>query len=101
MVGHELGRWNALTISRRRTLSDSEKANYITAVQCLQSHLPQDSRLTGAKSRFDEFQALHLQMADSVHTVVRKVRIYGIPHTAHGLILGPVPSVAQTLRENV
>jgi tyrosinase len=65
-------------------MSDSEKADYITAVQCLQSHPSQNPSLTEAKSRFDEFQALHLLQADLVHVTVCRVRIFGPPHAAHG-----------------
>ncbi|KAF9038245.1 tyrosinase [Panaeolus papilionaceus] len=58
-------------IERRewRTLSDDEKSDYIDAVLCLQSLPPNDETNTIAKSRFDEFQGLHVSSADSVHLV--------------------------------
>ncbi|PPR08304.1 hypothetical protein CVT24_000763 [Panaeolus cyanescens] len=58
-------------IERRewRTLDDDEKANYINAVLCLQSLPPADKTNTVAKSRFDEFQGVHISSADSVHLV--------------------------------
>lgn len=63
-------------------MNDTEKSDYINAVKCLQSLPPQDTNLTAAKSRFDEFHALHLQKADSVHITVCRVWIYPL-HIAH------------------
>jgi len=67
---------NSLTLLCRRTLSDVEKSDYINAVKCLQTLPSKDPNLTAAKSRFDEFHALHLQKADSVHVTVCRVWIY-------------------------
>ncbi|KAJ7705510.1 monooxygenase [Mycena rosella] len=52
----------------RRVLSDVQKMEYIAAVQCLQ-RLPGVSNLPGARTRFDDFQALHVRLAEQVHLV--------------------------------
>ncbi|KAF8802803.1 Di-copper centre-containing protein [Phlegmacium glaucopus] len=52
-----------------RTLKDSEKADYITAVKCLQSRPAQKPLIKAARTRFDEFQALHIYLADNIHIV--------------------------------
>ncbi|KAF8905208.1 hypothetical protein CPB84DRAFT_1745537 [Gymnopilus junonius] len=52
-----------------RTLNDVEKADYINAVKCLQSHPALDPPITQAQTRFDEFQAYHSHIANAVHTV--------------------------------
>lgn len=55
----------------RRTLSNLEKADYIKAVKCLQSHPARDPAMPEAKTRFDEFQAYHIVLADKIHNLVR------------------------------
>ncbi|KAF8196035.1 tyrosinase, partial [Pholiota molesta] len=50
-----------------RTLSKEDKASYIKAVQCMQSNPAIKPVLKAAKSRFDEFQAYHINQADAVH----------------------------------
>ncbi|KDR79915.1 hypothetical protein GALMADRAFT_1169475 [Galerina marginata CBS 339.88] len=52
-----------------RTLNDTEKASYINAVKCLQAHPALDPPFEGPVSRFDEFQAYHVKIADDVHAV--------------------------------
>ncbi|KAF8196033.1 tyrosinase [Pholiota molesta] len=52
-----------------RTLTDSQKSDYIRAILCLQSLPAQEPVLPEAKTRFDEFQAYHLENADFVHRV--------------------------------
>ncbi|KAJ3515549.1 hypothetical protein NLJ89_g1692 [Agrocybe chaxingu] len=52
-----------------RVLSDGEKVAYTGAVKCLMSLPAQNPALPEAKTRFDEFQALHLHLADNVHRV--------------------------------
>ncbi|PPQ73806.1 hypothetical protein CVT24_007258 [Panaeolus cyanescens] len=53
-----------------RTLSDIEKADYISAVKCLQSTPVKTPQLPQVKSLFDQFQAVHITVADSVHVAV-------------------------------
>ena len=48
-----------------------EKADYIKAVKCLQSHPAVDPVMPQARTRFDEFQAYHIQIADGIHLLVR------------------------------
>ncbi|KIM36965.1 hypothetical protein M413DRAFT_31352 [Hebeloma cylindrosporum] len=48
-----------------RTLSATEKADYIAAIQCLQSLPSLNTTVAAAKSRFDEFQAYHIEQADN------------------------------------
>ncbi|PPQ71451.1 hypothetical protein CVT24_011963 [Panaeolus cyanescens] len=53
----------------RRSLSKREKDDYINAVICLQ-HLPASNpNDTISRSRFDEFQAYHIEVQDKVHLV--------------------------------
>ena len=59
-----------LTVCGRRKLSNTEKANYINAVKCLQARPPLHQNIAAVKTRFDEFQALHINVADRVHTTV-------------------------------
>ena len=56
--------------SRRRTLDDAEKNSYITAVKCMQSLPALHDQGEAVRTRFDEFQALHIEVADRVHAVV-------------------------------
>ena len=60
----------------RRTLNDTEKTDYISAVKCLQSRPAFEPRAISAiQSRFDDFQALHIQVADRVHLTVNTKQI--------------------------
>ena len=63
-------RLDLLIVCARRKLSDAEKANYIQAVKCLQSRPPLYQNIEAVRTRFDEFQALHIHVADRVHTTV-------------------------------
>ena len=55
---------------RRRTLDDVEKNRYITAVKCMQSLPALYDQGEVVRTRFDEFQALHIEVADRVHATV-------------------------------
>ncbi|KAJ7176749.1 tyrosinase [Mycena filopes] len=59
---------NRRPFTNRRVLNNSQKLDYITAVQCLQ-RLPTATHLGGAKTRFDDFQAVHVVLATQVHLV--------------------------------
>ncbi|CAJ2507926.1 Uu.00g091120.m01.CDS01 [Anthostomella pinea] len=53
-----------------RTLSSEEKQSYLSAVQCLQKTPGKTSdSYPGVQSRYDDFQAEHIQMTDLVHFV--------------------------------
>ena len=54
----------------RRTLNDAEKNSYITAVKCMQSLPALHDHGEAVRTRFDEFQALHIDVADRVHATV-------------------------------
>lgn len=53
----------------RRTLSTREKKSYIDAVLCLRSIKPAlyENDVRGASSRFDDFQAVHINQSFIVH----------------------------------
>ncbi|KAJ7318949.1 tyrosinase, partial [Mycena albidolilacea] len=52
-----------------RVLSNAQKSDYITAVQCLQRLPSISNNLRGAKTRFDDFQAVHVVLSEKVHLV--------------------------------
>ena len=52
----------------RRTLSKPERKNYIDAVRCIQTKRPTlYSDIKGAKSRFDDFQIVHIEQTFIIH----------------------------------
>nr|AIO05492.1 tyrosinase [Hypsizygus marmoreus] len=51
-----------------RSLCSAQRRHYINAVYCLQ-RLPAVPAFPGAKTRYDDFQALHINLSDGVHTV--------------------------------
>jgi tyrosinase len=53
----------------RHTLSNTEKLDYIDAELCLMK-APAKLGLPGARTRFDEFQAIHQLQAYATHHVV-------------------------------
>ena len=82
----------------RRTLNDTEKNDYISAVKCLQSRPAFEPRAISAiQSRFDDFQALHIQVADRVHLTVSINKFYDVNHKATSKIafIGSIPTLAQ------
>jgi len=60
----------SLTDVLRRTLTDIEKKSYIDAVRCLQSQPARNTSRPASYTRFDEFQAHHLEIAYDIHFVV-------------------------------
>lgn len=53
----------------RRAMSDDKKSQYIEAVQCLQK-VPPTGSISEAKSLFDDFQGVHINLATQIHLVV-------------------------------
>jgi tyrosinase len=54
----------------RRALTDEEKKSYTDAVRCLQTQPARNTSQPASWTRFDEFQAHHIQIATQVHYVV-------------------------------
>ena len=70
LIYFKLSSFRLLTVCGRRKLNNIEKANYIKAVKCLQARPPLHQNIAAVRTRFDEFQALHINVADRVHTTV-------------------------------
>ncbi|KAF8178229.1 tyrosinase [Pholiota molesta] len=58
-----------IDVAKEFARTSTSKGEYIKAVKCLHSHPAKEPVFAEAKSRFDEFQAYHIQQADSVHLV--------------------------------
>lgn len=65
---------NAVVRKEWLSLSDDEKIAYIDAVKCLQE-TPSISGPTvpGAKTRFDDFVAIHIKQTTVIHATVRRL----------------------------
>ncbi|CUS12565.1 unnamed protein product [Tuber aestivum] len=61
---------NPLVRREWRLLPDQEKKNYIDAVKCLQTLPALTSNVVpGAITRFDDFQSIHIRLAEIIHNV--------------------------------
>lgn len=61
---------NLLVRKEWRDLTKAERLAYVNAVKCLQSKPGQTaSTYPGVKSRYDDFQALHIAMTERIHFV--------------------------------
>jgi len=78
----------SLKLVFRRDLSDEEKKGYIDAVKCLQSLPAQNPVIPAAKTRFDEFHAHHIKIAEQVHYVVSIGRGNTLQAFSHLLVRG-------------
>lgn len=59
---------HVLTSYHRRTLSKAQRLEYIGAVKCLMAKPAQTGGFfAGAKTRYDDFLALHINSTDYVH----------------------------------
>ena len=65
-----LGFCQSTHLSWRRALTDNEKKCYIDAVKCLQTIPAQNTSRPASWTRFDEFQAIHIELALQIHYVV-------------------------------
>ena len=61
---------NPLNSIHRRSLNDAQKAEYINAVLCLASSPAKECIYPEVQTRFDEFQAYHIQQVRNIHAVV-------------------------------
>lgn len=61
-------------MERRRALSQSDRKSYTDAVLCLQAASPRSltSDVPGARSRFDDFVAVHIDQMLIIHYTVSK-----------------------------
>lgn len=73
MENLKLDKNSSLVQVPRRDISESGRLDYINAVKCLQSTPARTGDIhAGAKSRYDDFQALHIDQTDYIHFCVCK-----------------------------
>ena len=80
-------------------MTTTQKYKYISAVKCLQ-RLPATSSFAGVKTRFDDFQALHISLSRKVHLVVGPLILPSfllITCNAIFFLLGPFFGLASTV----
>ena len=76
-------------------MDNDQKADYIKAVLCLQAHPAKNPVYEEAKTRFDEFQAYHIQQTNLVHLVVSQIlHLKCQLHVDDGSIAGAILAVA-------
>lgn len=85
----------------RRALTDDEKQSYIDAVKCLQTQPAHNTSRPASWTRFDEFQAHHIDIAIQVHYVVSMARILCVLPWLLTYTSGWVSPMASALREVV
>ena len=88
-IHYRLGRSSPLY---RRFMTNSEKMDFIGAVKCLQSLPAKNPIIPQARTRFDEFQAQHIYVANNVHVVVGTILLDSISLTKRKK--GPIPTLA-------
>ena len=81
----------------RSDLTIDERKEYTKAVLCLQSKPPKTSA-PGAKSRFDDYVAVHIQMTPQVHGSVCTVQVEIDPSTTGLTSPDKFPALAPLLR---
>ena len=91
--------FDLLAACGRRKLNNAEKANYIKAVKCLQARPPLHQNIAAVRTRFDEFQALHIDVADRVHTTVNFATAFTNAGGRTYLFLGLFLALASTFCE--
>lgn len=78
MVGlaETLAEFEALTNHRRGALTTTEQTSYLSAVLCLQSKPSKIASgvVPGAKTRYDDFVAIHINQTLSIHSTVGNIQ---------------------------